>query len=183
VIVKLLSFVIVGSVLCAHALEAQTVPRWSVELAGGAGRHIENAGAIWYENDASPVLRLAVSRRLGPEARLAPYVSVEAGPDLISGRNAICYTAPNGTCLKTFADNGSFGVGVGAKYALISRVLVGTQVGGGYYDSHARAFLEANAALRVVSHLSLTSAVREMRWSSRGYGYWFRPVTFGIQIN
>ena len=180
---KILSFVLVGSVLCANALEAQTVPRWSVELAGGAGRHIENAGAIWYENDASPVLRLAVSRRLGPEARLAPYVSVEGGPDLTNATLAICRVSPNGTCRRDFADNGSLGVGVGVRYALASRVLVGTQVGGGYYDSHARAFLEANAALRVVSHLSLTSAVREMRWSSRGYGYWFRPVTFGIQIN
>ena len=182
-IVKLLSFVIVGSVLCAHALEAQTVPRWSVELAGGAGRHIENAGAIWYENDASPVLRLAVSRRLGPEARLAPYVSVEAGPDLILGRNAICYTAPNGTCLKTFADNGSFGVGVGAKYALISRVLVGTQVGGGWYDDSPRAFIEANAALRLFSHVALASTVRDMRWRLHGQPYWYQPVTIGIQFN
>jgi len=180
---KLLSFALVSSLLVAPELYAQTVPRWSLEVASGSGRRTENAGEVWYTGDRSNVLRFAVSWRLGPAARLAPYVSVEGGPDLTNATLAICRVSPNGTCRRDFADNGSLGVGVGVRYALASRVLVGTQVGGGYYDSHARAFLEANAALRVVSHLSLTSAVREMRWSSRGYGYWFRPVTFGIQIN
>jgi len=135
------------------------------------------------KGDRSEVLRFAVSRRLGPAARLAPYVSVDAGPDLSGDRNAICLASPNGTCRKWFAGNGSFGVGVGARYALISPLLVGTQVGGGYYGNGARGFIEANAALRLASHVALTSSIREMRWRSHGDSYWYRPVTIGIQIN
>ena len=91
--------------------------------------------------------------------------------------------APNGTCRRDFDGNGSFGVGVGAKYALISRVLVGTQVGGGWYDDSPRAFIEANAALRLFSHVALASTVRDMRWRLHGQPYWYQPVTIGIQFN
>jgi hypothetical protein len=180
-LMKRVSFLL--SLALAGALPATAqVPKWSFEVAAGSGPRTEHTGSVYYVGDRTSVIRFALGYRVGPARRIVPHLTLEAGPNLAGDKLAICRATPNGTCREDFADNGAFGVGVGAKMAVLPRFLVGAQVGGGAYGPSARAFVEGNAAVRLGSHVALASTIRYMRWTQDGNAHWFSPLTLGVQF-
>ena len=164
------------------ALAAQSLPQWSLEAVVGSGRHNDRAGAIYFRDDRSQVVRVAFDYRLGGAALVAPYVTAEYSVPGNGDQIANCLPAPNGTCRQYFDGNGGGGIGVGARGGVARKAVLGGLVGIGRYDDRIRRFVEAEAMLRLGRHAGVVGTARYESWSRDGTSYWFVPLSLGLQI-
>jgi len=161
----------------------QSVPAFAVGVAVGDGPHTTHAGRTYFREVPVPTVRLSALIRVGTGSRVVPMLHLEYAPRGPQGADAICLSAPNGTCLEEFPSSGGGGAAVGAAVELSRRWATTLLAGAGEYDSRPRVFGELEVAFAPSRHFALTASSRQMTWTQPNVGrLWYRPVYVGLRV-
>lgn len=160
-------------------------------LVGGVSKPVRS-GATFYQSEGFLVARVAVAVRLGSRAAFRPVAVLDyfgawgRGDDV-----AICFFAPNGSCLERFPSVSGVAVGLGVRSVVGSVITVGVTGGVGRYKMRSAAVHEsttgfhadAEISLRFMKHAGVALNVRHVEAEKfQGARMWYRPVTFGVRI-
>ncbi len=177
-----------GLLLAIAGSAGAQLPRWSLDVAGGNGRHTEVTPSAWFFDNQRAAGRFTLAARVFHAHALGVYLEGEMLPDLGTEVELVsCTPAPTGGCMHQFMPGGEMSIGVAGRYAPVSRLSLGAGAGvgrsvNGTRPDGVRTNVHGDAALALLPHLAATMQYRYARWTSKGDTYWFAPLTFGVRV-
>jgi hypothetical protein len=181
-LLRLAVVVAIVTVAPSRVTQAQTVPLFTLEIAGGSGRTSARSAETWYHRTNASMFRASGAVRIGGAGATRPVVVLEHSFDVRGDEVSICVMAPNGTCRAYFPRTSGPSLGVGLRRALGQRWLIGVVVGLSSYGSQAQ-FAAADVAWKLVKHVGVMSEFRSVRLRAEGEHVSFRPLTFGLRAS
>jgi hypothetical protein len=180
--VVFLSFIVLG----ATSVPAQEVPALSMELTGGSARHTDRTAHVYYKDAHATFIRVGGTVRLWKPSAVAPVLTYEystgCGLGWGCGDDAVCYFAPDKSCLQDFDDpkGNAISLGVSGNYRGYASGTV--SAGTAWYFKPAK-FLDANVGLQIASHLAIVMDARHIvTTDERGDRVWLFPISFGLRV-
>ena len=180
--VVILSFIVLG----ATSVPAQEVPALSVELTGGAARHTGRTIHVYYKDGDATFIRVGGTLRLWKPAMVTPVLTYEystgCGLGWGCGDAAVCYFAPDRSCLQDFADPKGNAISLGVSGNYRGYVIGTVSAGTASYFKPAK-FIDANVGLQIASHVAIVTDARHIvTTDERGDHVWLFPISFGVRV-
>ena len=181
------------ALLLAPGVAAQkpSLPFISADALVGVSTHPDRVGETYYSGTPFAT-RLALAFRLGSPGTVRPVVMLDySKTHEMSGDDAVCRSAPNGTCVQGFPTFSGFGAGLGLRAVLGDRAVVGATGGVARYQDRyttdpsrrTATFVQVDAAFPLGGHVGLVLNVRHVELpKAAGDRVWFRPLSFGLRI-
>lgn len=165
------------------ALDAQTLPAFTLDLGAGRGAHPERTEERWFRSDDVPAAHGTLAVRLGSRGRVRPVALLDYSFDVRDAHVTLeCVRAPNGSCRESFPSTTGWGGGLGMRAALTDRLAAGVAAGIGRYDGPTR-FALADLSVRVTRRVGLVAALRHVAVDDpESPRTWVRPLTFGVRL-
>ena len=190
--------VLTALLLVPHGVAAQDVaakpslPVLSADATIGYSLNPDRVGEIYYKSTGSIATQLLLAIRLGSRGAVRPVLVLDySGMPNLSGDDAVCLQAPNGTCREDFPSYYGFGAGLGFRAALAPDIVIGSIIGAARHRDHFTTepgrrtsfFFDAEGAFRFSQHLGMVLRIRHVELpKAAGARVWFRPLLLGLRI-
>ena len=168
----------------ATAASAQSVrPAWNLDLVAGSGPTTHFDGVAWYRDNAPTFGRVALTVAFPTHSRIRPVVTLDRSENVVlSGSDAICEVAPDGSCRREFPPIAGYALGAGLRVALVPMLDVGVAAGVGSMGGRSE-YANADLALRLTAHMRAVAELRQLTvHEASGGRLWWRPISFGLRL-